>query len=96
MATGGRHSYADTLKNLQNGLSIDLSNFKSVHVERDTARLIIGGGVRGSDITDADSEAGMELCKCTLIERYILVNKTFQLLIIAPVLKLWELPLALG
>ncbi|KAF7863837.1 hypothetical protein EAF04_006802 [Stromatinia cepivora] len=68
LATGGRHGYGTTLGRLQNGLSIDLSQLKSVSIDKKAATMTIGGGVRFKDMVDPLFAAGFQIqtgtCSC--------------------------------
>ncbi|KAH9208147.1 FAD binding domain-containing protein [Leptodontidium sp. 2 PMI_412] len=68
LGTGGRHSSAVTLGDLQEGLAIDLSKLNSVQVDAENGTLTIGGGVRFGDITDPVYEVGYQMpigsCVC--------------------------------
>ncbi|TVY83918.1 FAD-linked oxidoreductase azaL [Lachnellula suecica] len=61
LATGGRHGYTQTLKALQNGLAIDLSQLDEVKIDKSAATLTIGGAVRFGDIYNPVYNAGFEL-----------------------------------
>ena len=63
LATGGRHGYGTTLGRLNNGLSIDLSNLKSVSIDKQAATMTIGGGVRFRDMVDPLFAAGFQIRK---------------------------------
>ncbi|KAA8565447.1 hypothetical protein MFRU_006g00290 [Monilinia fructicola] len=68
LATGGRHGYGTTLGRLKNGLSIDLSQLKTVSVDKQAATMTIGGGVRFRDMVDPLFAAGFQIqtgtCSC--------------------------------
>ncbi|KAI1752351.1 hypothetical protein F4782DRAFT_501516 [Xylaria castorea] len=61
LATGARHGYTTTLGNLNDGVSLDLSQFDTVDVNKTAGTLTVGGGVRISQIYDPVYEAGYEL-----------------------------------
>ncbi|KAL8655906.1 MAG: hypothetical protein Q9210_000607 [Variospora velana] len=58
LATGGRHGYTTTLGDLQGGLAIDLSQFKSYSIDRAAGTLTVGGATTLGDFQDALYEAG--------------------------------------
>ncbi|KAK0634890.1 hypothetical protein B0T17DRAFT_514654 [Bombardia bombarda] len=68
LATGAGHGYGTTLGKLQNGLDIDLSQFKSISVNQSAGTVTVGGGVRMRDVIDAVFKAGFEIqtgsCSC--------------------------------
>ncbi|KAJ3580058.1 hypothetical protein NPX13_g507 [Xylaria arbuscula] len=68
LATGGRHNFGTTLKNLQNGLAIDLSLMNSVTVDAENGIAVIGGGAKIQTVLDAVSKAGFMIpsgtCGC--------------------------------
>ncbi|QSZ36199.1 hypothetical protein DSL72_007325 [Monilinia vaccinii-corymbosi] len=68
LATGGRHGYGTTLGRLKNGLSIDLSQLKSISINKNAATMTIGGGVRFRDMVDPLFAAGFQIqtgtCSC--------------------------------
>ncbi|KAI1810578.1 hypothetical protein GGS20DRAFT_589389 [Poronia punctata] len=68
LATGGRHGYGTSLGKLQGGLSIDLGQLNSVHIDKKAGLLTVGGGVRFRDIVDLVYNAGFEIqtgtCSC--------------------------------
>lgn len=59
LTTGGGHGISDY--HAFNGLSIDLSNFNSVHLEPSENRLTIGGSARVSQLVELLYDAGKEL-----------------------------------
>ncbi|KAI0101072.1 FAD-binding domain-containing protein [Daldinia grandis] len=61
LATGGRHGYGTTLGKLQGGLAIDLSQLKSVKVDKAAGTVTVGAGVRIDDAMRPVYEAGYEL-----------------------------------
>ena len=61
LGTGGRHSSASTLGNINHGLSIDLSKLNSVEVDAEAGTLTIGGGTRFGQITQPVYEAGYQM-----------------------------------
>ncbi|KAI1365579.1 FAD-binding domain-containing protein [Xylaria arbuscula] len=68
LATGGRHNFGTTLKNLQNGLAIDLSLMNLVTVDAENSTAVIGGGAKIQTVLDAVSKAGFMIpsgtCGC--------------------------------
>jgi hypothetical protein len=68
LGTGGRHSSAITLGNLQRGLAIDLSALDSVSVNAEAGTLTIGGGTTFGQILTPVYEAGYQIpvgsCAC--------------------------------
>ncbi|KAL9032533.1 MAG: hypothetical protein Q9180_006446, partial [Flavoplaca navasiana] len=60
LATGGRHGYTTTLRDLQGGLAIDLSQLKSYSIDRAAGTLTIGGATTLGDFQDALYEAGRQ------------------------------------
>lgn len=77
LATGGGHGLPTTLHNLQDGISIDLWNFKNVTVDTAAQTATIGGGNVFSEIYDPIWDVGFELRKST--KQYLL-----QLRILTP------------
>ncbi|KAH9904840.1 FAD-binding domain-containing protein [Xylariomycetidae sp. FL2044] len=61
LATSGRHGYVTTLKELRDGLAIDLSRMKSIAIDKDAATLTIGAGVQIGDIMSLVEDAGFML-----------------------------------
>ena len=61
LGTGGRHSSAITLGNLQQGLAIDLRGLDSVSVDAEAGTLTIGGGTIFGQILTPVFEAGYQI-----------------------------------
>ncbi|OTB10571.1 hypothetical protein K445DRAFT_69978 [Daldinia sp. EC12] len=61
LATGGRHGYTTTLGDLHDGLAIDLSHFKSIHVDKSAQTVTVGPGVRVGEIFDPLYNAGFDI-----------------------------------
>ncbi|TGO20463.1 hypothetical protein BPAE_0294g00090 [Botrytis paeoniae] len=68
LATGGGHGYTTTLGSLQNGLVLDMGNFKTMELNSTTNMLTIGGSIKSSDVTPMIQAAGKEFpvgqCTC--------------------------------
>ncbi|KAL8880299.1 MAG: hypothetical protein Q9198_002268, partial [Flavoplaca austrocitrina] len=58
LATGGRHGYTTTLRDLQGGLAIDLSQLNSYSIDRAAGTLTVGGATTLGDFQDALYETG--------------------------------------
>lgn len=63
LATGGRHSYSTTLGDIHDGLAIDLSQLKSVKIDKKAETVTVGPGNIMNDILDPLYEAGFILRK---------------------------------
>jgi FAD/FMN-containing dehydrogenase len=61
LAQGGRHGYGTTFDQLDDGLSIDLSNLNSVTVDKSKGTVTIGGGAKVSDVNNAVAAAGYQI-----------------------------------
>jgi len=64
LATGAGHGSSATLARLQNGIEIDLSNFKSVSLDAANNVLTVGGAVVFSQLYEPLSNAGKMLRMC--------------------------------
>lgn len=58
LATAGGHGLSTTLGEFDNGLEIDLSNFKSVELDATNNELTVGGATVFSDLYDPLYDAG--------------------------------------
>ena len=58
LATGGRHGYTTTLGDLQQGLAIDLGQFKTYSIDSAAGTVTVGGAATIADFQDALYEAG--------------------------------------
>ncbi|KAK3311874.1 putative FAD-dependent oxidase [Apodospora peruviana] len=65
LATSGAHGFDTTLGRVKQGLEIDLSRFRAVSIDATANTLIVGGGVRFSDMIDAVYAAGKEISPLT-------------------------------
>lgn len=63
LATGGGHGVSVTLHNIQNGIEIDLSQFKNVSVDAVANTLTIGGANTFGDAINPLYDAGKEMRK---------------------------------
>ncbi|KAI2471392.1 FAD-binding domain-containing protein [Annulohypoxylon bovei var. microspora] len=61
LATGGRHGYGTTLGKLDGGLAIDLSQMKTIKIDKDSGTAVIGPGITIDDVINPIEEAGYEL-----------------------------------
>ena len=61
--TGGGHGYSGSLGSLQNGLEIDMSNFKDVAVDPTKDLMTLGAGVRFRDFLSQLYAAGKAIRK---------------------------------
>lgn len=61
LATGGGHGLPITLGRLDDGISIDLSNFKTVSVNQKAKTVTVGGGTIFADILPPVLNAGFEM-----------------------------------
>lgn len=61
IATGGRHGYTTTYKNLQDGLAIDLSRLDTLEVNATTGTLTVGPGVTIGEVIDPLFNAGFDI-----------------------------------
>jgi FAD/FMN-containing dehydrogenase len=61
LATGGGHGLPITLGQLDDGISIDLSNFKTVTVDTKSKTVAVGGGALFSDVITPVLNAGYEI-----------------------------------
>ncbi|KAH7383958.1 hypothetical protein BKA66DRAFT_463175 [Pyrenochaeta sp. MPI-SDFR-AT-0127] len=68
LATGGRHGYTTTYKNLQNGLAIDLSRLDTLEVNATSGTLTVGPGVTIGEVIQPLFDAGLTIqtgsCPC--------------------------------
>ncbi|KAI0547909.1 Glucooligosaccharide oxidase [Xylaria curta] len=68
LATGGRHGFGLGYAELQDGLAIDLSNFKSFEANNHTDLVTIGGAITEGEFADQLYDAGLMLptgsCAC--------------------------------
>ncbi|RYP55560.1 hypothetical protein DL769_010117 [Monosporascus sp. CRB-8-3] len=68
LVRGAGHSYTTTIGDLRDGLNVDLSQLKSVEVDKTAQTVTIGPGVTMADIFDPLYNAGFELqtgsCSC--------------------------------
>ncbi|KAI1430764.1 Glucooligosaccharide oxidase [Xylaria sp. CBS 124048] len=68
LPTGGRHGFGLGYGKLQNGLAIDLGNFKSFEADVDAATVTIGGAATAGEFADELYAAGLMLpsgsCAC--------------------------------
>ena len=53
LATGGGHGYTWSLKKIQNGIQLDLGNFKKIEINTEENTMTVGGAVRLGDVTEA-------------------------------------------
>ncbi|KAK6957468.1 hypothetical protein Daesc_000254 [Daldinia eschscholtzii] len=67
LATGGRHGYTTTLGDLHDGLAIDLSHFKSIHVDKSAQTVTVGPGVRVGEIFDPLYNAGFDILSVKIV-----------------------------
>jgi len=63
LATGGGHGLSITLNKLRNGISIDLSNFKNITVDKAANTVTLGGANVFGDTFEPVWNAGKELGK---------------------------------
>jgi hypothetical protein len=63
LGTSAQHGFDTTLAQIQNGLAIDLSKFRSVNVNARQSTMTVGGGVRFRDVYDPLFAAGKEASK---------------------------------
>ena len=61
LATGGGHGLSITLNKLQNGISIDLSNFKNVTIDNSANTVTVGGANVFGDVFGPVWDAGKEM-----------------------------------
>jgi FAD/FMN-containing dehydrogenase len=61
MATGGGHGLPISLGQLDDAISIDLSNFKTVKMNTKSKTVTVGGGALFSDVIPSVLNAGYEL-----------------------------------
>lgn len=61
LATGGRHGYTTTYKNLHNGLAIDLSRLDTLEVNKTAGTLTVGPGVTLGEVIDPLFQAGFDI-----------------------------------
>ncbi|KAI3327602.1 Glucooligosaccharide oxidase [Xylariaceae sp. AK1471] len=68
LATGGRHGFGLGLENLQGGLAIDLSLFKTFDADKKTGLVTVGGALSAGEFADQLYDAGLMLpsgsCAC--------------------------------
>ncbi|KAI9154974.1 FAD-linked oxidoreductase virF [Paramyrothecium foliicola] len=68
LVRGAGHSYTTTVGDLEGGLNIDLSQFKSIGINKSAKTVTIGPGVTAGDIFDPVYAAGFEIqtgsCSC--------------------------------
>ncbi|KAJ4287778.1 hypothetical protein N0V90_012482 [Kalmusia sp. IMI 367209] len=68
LATGGGHGFPTTLGRLNDGISIDLSNFKTINLDKTKSTVKVGGGAIFANLVDVVINAGYELvtgaCSC--------------------------------
>jgi len=61
LATGARHGYTVTLGGLQQGLAIDLGQFKGYSIDSTAGTLTVGGATTVGDFQSALYEAGYQI-----------------------------------
>ncbi|KAI0533297.1 FAD-binding domain-containing protein [Xylaria digitata] len=61
LATSGRHGYGTSLGKLQNGLSIDLGNMKTLEIDTDAQTVTVGPGVKNGDLANHILDAGYQM-----------------------------------
>ncbi|EWG48753.1 hypothetical protein FVEG_08427 [Fusarium verticillioides 7600] len=61
LATGARHGYTTTLRDLHDGLAIDLSHFKEFELDAAAKTLTVGPGVTVGEIFDPLFNAGFDI-----------------------------------
>lgn len=63
LATGGGHGYTWSLSKIQNGIQLDLGNFKKIEVDTKENTMTVGGAVVLGDVTAALEAVNREFSK---------------------------------
>jgi hypothetical protein len=69
LTTGAAHGYSGSLVTLNNGIELDMSNFKTVSMDVSKNQMTVGGSVKFSDIMNPVYSAGKSIRKTAITNR---------------------------